>query len=197
VLDGGLYAADASSAFQSNHFAVWGRAAATDKGLIQGVLTDYPADLMLLMLGFNDLGWYYSDAPGLIDSMQTLITNARAANPNINIALANVPMRTDLGRVDLPTMTDQYNNDLIVPAIAQWTTAESSIELVELRENYSCELDSCPAGSDGLHPNAFGEYEIAYAFSLTLVNQFGSWLLLCCPYVSQFHDERFDPMFLS
>jgi lysophospholipase L1-like esterase len=168
----GLYATDVSPNFQSNHFSVWGRAAAVDKGLIQDVVTNYPADLVLLMLGFNDMGWYYSDAPGTLDSVQTLVNNARAANPNLKFAIANVPMRTDLGRVDLPANTDLYNS-LLKDAIPQWSTNQSPIALVELRENYSCELDSCPAGYDGLHPNAFGEYEIAYAFSLTLVNQFG------------------------
>lgn len=42
-----------------------------------------------------------------------------------------------------------------------------------LRENYDCELSGCPAGSDGLHPNALGDYQIAQAFSNTLVNDFG------------------------
>lgn len=92
VTDGG-YTKDVDSAFlsNSNHFAIWGRAAAVSKGLIQGVLQQHNADLMLLMLGFNDMGWFYSDADGTIDSIGTLISNARAANPNIKVAIANVP----------------------------------------------------------------------------------------------------------
>ncbi|OBT62629.1 hypothetical protein VE03_08513 [Pseudogymnoascus sp. 23342-1-I1] len=45
-----------------------GRAAAVDKGLIQDVVAAHQADLMLLMLGFNDMGWFYSDAQ---DSRET------------------------------------------------------------------------------------------------------------------------------
>lgn len=68
-----------------------------------------------------------------------------------------------------------------------------------MQENYECDLDSCPGGYDGLHPNALGkiiplhqpitlllpvvgsncsclrhlgEYQIAQAFSRTLVNTF-------------------------
>jgi hypothetical protein len=44
--------------------------------------------------------------------------------------------------------------------------------LVDWRGNYNCELDSCPAGYDGLHPNALGEYQIAHAFERTLRDQY-------------------------
>lgn len=33
-------------------------------------------------------------------------------------------------------------------------------------------VDSCPAGTDGLHPNALGEYQIARAYSKVLHEQF-------------------------
>ena len=36
-------------------------------------------------------------------------------------------------------------------------TSMSQIELVRMQENYECDLDGCPAGSDGLHPNALGK----------------------------------------
>lgn len=40
-------------------------------------MASYPADLMLVMLGFNDLGWFYSDDNGLLNNMATLIRNTR------------------------------------------------------------------------------------------------------------------------
>lgn len=52
---------DASFLSGSYHFSVWGRAAAGDQGLIKDVLSQHPADLMLLMLGFNDLGMFQRD----------------------------------------------------------------------------------------------------------------------------------------
>jgi hypothetical protein len=36
-------------------------------------------------------------------------------------------------------------------------TAKSQIELVMMQENYDCDIDGCPAGYDGLHPNALGK----------------------------------------
>jgi lysophospholipase L1-like esterase len=35
-----------------------GRPVAVDKGLVEGVLQSTPADLILFMLGFNDMGWF-------------------------------------------------------------------------------------------------------------------------------------------
>lgn len=55
VTDGYAYAA---GDFDSHHFAVWGRTALLDIGMIEGVVQDHPADIMLLMLGFNDIAWY-------------------------------------------------------------------------------------------------------------------------------------------
>lgn len=91
------------------------------------------------MLGFNDMGWFYSDAPGTIDSVDTFVANTRAANPNVRIALANVPQRTFIGgREDLVESTQLYNA-LLPQYITQWTTEQSPIRLVELEENYvSC-----------------------------------------------------------
>lgn len=124
------------------------------------------------MLGFNDVGWFYSDAPGTLNSIQTLITNARKANPNLKFAVANIPQRSFIGgREDLPLKTNIYN-ELLRNAIPSWSTTQSPIHLVELQENYNCETTACPAAYDGLHPNALGEFQIARAFTLTLVNNF-------------------------
>lgn len=113
---------------------------AVDKGLIQNVLQSTPADLILFMLGFNDMGWFYSDAAGTIDSVDTFVTNARVANPNVKIAMANVPQRTFIGgREDLVENTEVYN--LLLPDyIAQWSTEQSPIHLVQLEENYVSSL---------------------------------------------------------
>lgn len=169
----GGYAPDVSPDFDRHHFAVWGRVAAIDKDLIYGVLSAHQADLMLLMLGFNDMAWFQSDASGTLDSIRTLVINARAANPNLKFAIANVPQRSLIpGREDIPFNTNIYNA-LLRNAVPEWSSEGSPIHLVELQENYDCGPDACPAGYDGLHPNTVGEYQIARAFSLTLVKDYG------------------------
>jgi lysophospholipase L1-like esterase len=168
------YAVGVTPGWGSNHFSIWGQQAAQDQGLIQAQVAAYMPDYLLVELGFNDIGWFVSDPPGLLITMETLITNARSANPNVNFAIANVPQRTFLGAVNaqLPEKTTTYNG-LLAAAITGWSTATSKVQLVHFQENYDCGPDSCPAGHDGLHPNALGEYQIAQAFSNTLVSGFG------------------------
>ncbi|KAM5479137.1 hypothetical protein McanCB56680_005851 [Microsporum canis] len=170
----GGYAKGVDPAFLSNcnHFAIWGRAAAVSKGLVKAAVEQNPADLMLIMLGFNDMGWFYSDAFGTIDSIGTMVNNARSVNPNMKFAIATVPHRSYIGgRDDLIENTNIYNN-LLPGYVAQWRTSQSPVFLVDLANNYDCHPGGCPAGYDGLHPNAWGEYQIANAFSRTLVGDF-------------------------
>ncbi|KAF1971713.1 carbohydrate esterase family 3 protein [Bimuria novae-zelandiae CBS 107.79] len=172
--DGG-YCEEADSAFlaESNHFAVWGRAAAVDKGLIAGVLQSTPADMMFLFLGFNDIGWFYSDVSGTLASIQSLITNARSVNPNMKFAVANIPHRTHInGRDDLATGTDEYNRRL-PDLLTSMSTSQSPVHLVDIADNYACSDSECPSGYDGLHPNGCGEFQLARAFSKTLIDDFG------------------------
>ena len=147
----GGYAQDVDSTFLSNcnHFAMWGHAAAVDKGL-KGVLQQHPTDMMLLMLGFNNIGWFYSNAPGTINGIETLVSNAQAANPNLKFTIANVPQRSFISRrQDLVDNTVTYNS-LLPGAISKLTTEQSPISLVELEENYDCQPGGCPAGYDSL-----------------------------------------------
>lgn len=95
----GKYNAAVDSAFLSNdaHFSVWGRTVAADKSLIQQMVQDHPADLILVELGFNDLGFFVSGPQGTLDSMKSFITNARNANPNLKFAVAKLVLsRTDI-----------------------------------------------------------------------------------------------------
>ncbi|KAL7795689.1 hypothetical protein V8C43DRAFT_304570 [Trichoderma afarasin] len=156
----------------NRHFAAWGRQMAQDMSLIQGMVSQYQPDYILLELGFNDVGWFVSDAYGTLQSLTAFIKNARAAKPDIGFAIANIPQRLFIGgRDDLITKTDDYNGAL--PGLfLSLSTTESPIKLVQFRENYSCNPDGCPAGSDGLHPNALGEFQIAKAFANTLSQGF-------------------------
>lgn len=144
----GGYSGSVDDAFlsNSNHFAVWGRAAAVDRGLIKGVLETHPADLMLVMIGFNDLGWFYSDSQGTVDSLGAIVSNAREANPRMKFAIANIPQRSRIGgRDDLIQNTLTFNK-LLPDAIKTWTTQISPIYLVDVASKYDCQPESCPAG---------------------------------------------------
>jgi lysophospholipase L1-like esterase len=163
-----------TEAWDTNHYAIWGRQIAQDIPEIQAHVRYYQPDYILIMLGFNDLGWFVSDADGTLASMKRLIDEARAAKPNVRFAITNIPQRTYLGKANalLPQKTNDYNA-LITANVPKWSTAESRMELVKLLENYQCGPDACPAGSDGLHPNAKGDFQIASIFSKTLFDAYG------------------------
>ncbi|CZT11345.1 uncharacterized protein RCO7_11539 [Rhynchosporium graminicola] len=158
------------------HFAISGRAAATDQFLIEQVAKDYPADLMLIKLGFNDLGWFYTDDKGLLNNMRNLVNNARLANPNMRFVVATVVHRTFLaGRQDLVTLTDSYNR-MLKAQIGEWSTPSSPVTWAPVREEYDCGPQysgNCPAAYDGLHPNELGDFQIARGFSRALVSALG------------------------
>ncbi|MGW5306276.1 fibronectin type III domain-containing protein [Streptomyces griseoluteus] len=169
----GGYAAGVDPAFDSDHFGVWGRQAMQDKKLIRGMVAQYNPDMILVGLGFNDLGWFVSGAQETLDSMKTFVDEARAARPDLKFAVADIPQRTYIGgRDDLPLSTTAY--DLMLrQAIPQWNTPVSPVELVNWSGNYTCARDACPSGYDGLHPNAVGEFQIAHAFETTLHDRYG------------------------
>jgi lysophospholipase L1-like esterase len=115
----GGYAVGADPNFGSDHFSAWGRQLAQQKSLINGMIMTYQPEYLLVLLGFNDIGWFISDAQGTFESMQNFIDEARAAKPDIKFALGNIPQRTFIGgRDDLPIKTDVYNQ--ILAAAIPW-----------------------------------------------------------------------------
>ncbi|KAK3317238.1 carbohydrate esterase family 3 protein [Cercophora scortea] len=171
--DGG-YAKGASPDFLANsdHFAVGGRQAAQAMRLVAEQVATYQPDYCLVQLGFNDVAWGRYAPALVLASIKFLVNQARSAKPDLKFAIANVPQRTFIpGREDLPGSTDAYNA-LLARSIPRWSTEGSPVALVRLCENYSCGPDTSKAAYDGLHPNALGEYQIAQAFSRTLVEAF-------------------------
>ena len=167
----GGYAKDAGD-WDSDHYAAWGRQLAQDKQIIEVLVNEYQPDYLFVLLGFNDVGWWVSDAHGTLDSMTQFVVSARQGKQDVNFLIGNIPMRTHIGgRDDLPVQTEAYNS-LLKDAVSRWNQDNSRVALVDVRHDYACEVDACPAGHDGLHPNAAGEYQIAIAFVNVLIDEF-------------------------
>jgi hypothetical protein len=145
----GRYAVGVDPAFNGASFAMWGRQVAQDAPVIEDQVAMYHPDMLLVELGFNDLGWFVTDPAGTLANMATLVNHARAANPNLKFAIANVPQRTLLGSAnpDLPAKTDTYDQ-ILATAIPTWSTSNSPVALVNFRDSYSCGVSGCPAGYD-------------------------------------------------
>ncbi|KAF3016547.1 hypothetical protein E8E14_012290 [Neopestalotiopsis sp. 37M] len=172
--DTGRYNSGVSPDFPRNHYAMWGRQAVQDIDHIGGYVSDYSPDYVLLMLGFNDIGWFVSDAAGTLVSVHSLITKIQASNPRTNILVGNVVQRTLIPVVNeqLPAKTTDYNS-MLEEAIPSWSTSTSTVKYVDVQSNYDCSPSVCADGYDGLHPAAIGEFHIAQAFSNVLRKDFG------------------------
>ncbi|KAI0127496.1 SGNH hydrolase-type esterase domain-containing protein [Xylariales sp. AK1849] len=77
----------------TGHFAVWGRQLGQDVPLIGEVVSTHQPDWVLVELGFNDIGWFASDAAGTINNMKKFIDNVRAVKKDAKFVIANIPRR--------------------------------------------------------------------------------------------------------
>ncbi|WP_328504723.1 GDSL-type esterase/lipase family protein [Streptomyces sp. NBC_00457] len=162
----GASARDTASGFVNGgsvHYAMWGRQLGQNVRTVTSVMNDLKSknqlpDTLLVEFGFNDIGWLFVGVE-LVDTMEDFIANARAANPNVRIVLANVPHRT----------TDY--NAALAKAIPEWDTDASPVALADVDGAYGCDPNATTY--DGLHPNALGEYRIARALGTTLHDEFG------------------------
>jgi lysophospholipase L1-like esterase len=147
--------------FDSRHFATCGYQAAQARKVVAAVVRDARPTCMLLMLGFNDLAWFVSDADGLFRSIRTIIRRARRVRPRLRFAVANVVHRTWMkDREDLVESTDRYNA-LLRDAVREWSTERSPVALVDVAAVYGCGpqyKDQCPAAFDGLRASSSGEW---------------------------------------
>ncbi|TQN65244.1 hypothetical protein CSHISOI_10188, partial [Colletotrichum shisoi] len=133
--------------FESHHFSVWGQQATQCQALVRDQVERFRPHYMLVMLGFNDMGWGVTDAEGIIAAMQQLIERARAAESTGSPS---------------PTCRSGFRS---TEQIKKWGTKESPIELAGVSDGYDCSRGSY----DGLHPNALGKSQIARVFSQSLV----------------------------
>jgi lysophospholipase L1-like esterase len=146
----------------SQHFARWGWQMHQAKDDIQAAVTSYRPTVILLELGFNDLGWNVSSPVGLINDLKTFVARARAADPDVDFVIGNVPKRTYLDAFpDLNDVIQSYNDGL-PPNLAALSTTRSTITMADLAT-----ATNPPAANtyDGLHPNVQGEAKIARAFA--------------------------------
>ncbi|KAK3997800.1 receptor-type tyrosine-protein phosphatase F [Cladorrhinum sp. PSN332] len=179
LLTTGGYAKSCSPSFLLNpdHFSASGRQIYQAKSLIAEQVSAYQPDLCLVALGFNDLAWLRTSPSFTLGCMRELVENARAVKSDVHFAVADVPHRSELPGQgddnDLVLRTDIYNASL-ARAVERWDRVQGSrVKLVKFCEGYSCGGSDSRGAYDGLHPNARGEWEIARAFSRTLVKGLG------------------------
>ncbi|NKZ01275.1 GDSL-type esterase/lipase family protein [Nocardiopsis alborubida] len=155
--------------FDRDHNAMWGWTFADANNTIQRDVEQHDADYLLIALGFNDITWGYSDASGTVASARRMVTEARAANPDIKILISNVVTRTPLPGFEwLNGEIREYGN-LLEGAVSDLSTSRSPVHLVDISSGF----DPYDHAWDGLHPNTQGDYFIASKFADALHEEFG------------------------
>jgi lysophospholipase L1-like esterase len=146
---------------ESQNYAQWGWQLHQAKDVVNGTVSTYQPDYLVVELGFNDLGWSVSSPSGLADDLRTFVANARAAKPNLKIIVGNVVHRTPLDAApDLPQKITEYDASL-GSVVSSLSTATSPVVMADLDTPY----DENQHTYDGLHPNGVGEYVLAKAFA--------------------------------
>jgi lysophospholipase L1-like esterase len=152
----------------SNHDALWGWTYVLAKNYVAQEVSAYQPNYLLIELGFNDLAFFTSPS-GTVANAKALIDNARQANPNIKILIANVVTRVPLPAYPNLNSTITTYNGALASAVPGWSTSASPVRLVDISSGYNPAADTY----DGLHPNGVGEYVIADAFASALATDFG------------------------
>ena len=129
---------------------------------IQGWLSYYSPDTVLIMLGTNDIHQQYNVST-LPNRMSSLIDNIHSESPNANIYLASIPPLSD-GNKNANVNT--YNSQL--PAIVE-AKRQQGINIYFVDVNAKLTLSDIDP--DGIHPNEIGYNKIADAWISALGNE--------------------------
>lgn len=161
---GGSYA---DVAFDQDHAAYYGRALwqmvhwpSESTPRIEELVADQQPDVLVEMLGFNDLAgpWAVDGADvssDLISNLRLFVERARSAKPDVDIVLGTLP------QVWFPPMAS-YNDEL--PRVAaELSTPESRVAVTPVAE-FVHGLDTY----DDAHPTTLGQRKIAAAMSTAL-----------------------------
>lgn len=142
------------------HLAGWGEGWLHMVPLIREAVAGHRPDLLLVSLGLIDLG-FYADAAQTADQVAAFVGEARAANPEIAIAV--LPVVPNIRALTDPAFAAQCAelNVRTAKAVADLDTAASPLLMASHPEGWDIDTDTY----DGTHPNARGEHRMAKAFA--------------------------------
>ncbi len=143
------------------HGALWGDTFVNELDKIAGQVTATEANVLVVMLGSNDLAYHTSPA-ATIANLRTYIERARAARPGIDVVVGEVLNKYDpwAKEYQLTTQVNQYASYLQSLA-SQMNTAGERVVIAPTRTGW----DPAVHAWDGTHPNATGEAYIAQRVS--------------------------------
>jgi lysophospholipase L1-like esterase len=146
--------------FDTDHAAKWGlslafMAADPPGGIgwsIDELVATYHPDVVLELLGVNDLTWLGGEPAGVAGALRDFVDDARSADPDVDVVLGHVPMPWV---AKVPPF-----NDLVDDLAAEVDSVDSRVVVADAEVGYEQAEDTW----DGAHPNSHGELKIAAAY---------------------------------
>ncbi|MDX6372608.1 MAG: hypothetical protein QOD98_1596 [Nocardioidaceae bacterium] len=137
--------------FDQNHAARWGLSMAfPDEGeSISELMTDFQPDVVVEMLGVNDLTWLQGNPEQLVHLTRNFVANARAVDPDVDLVLSRIPQPWWEQVVTFNDLLDGVADDLDTPG-SRVVSAQSDVDIVRADDTW-----------DTFHPNSHGELKIA------------------------------------
>ncbi|MFI7209833.1 fibronectin type III domain-containing protein [Micromonospora maritima] len=159
----------ADPAFDRDHGAKWGQPLTVEMNEIDEKVSQYSPNLLLTLLGINDLGIWGHDAGKLEADLRTFIANARTAKADVRMVFGKIlPTKRAVDEPDFAAKVSDFNTRLVQVA-AELTTPTSPIVVADTASGFVADDHTW----DGVHPNGRGELRIAAAFADTMNSAFG------------------------
>lgn len=155
----GVYA---DPSFDSDHAATWGDSLALPRLPVHATTAAHRPDVVVLILGTNDLAWLSVSPPDLVRLTAERIADIRAAAPGVDVVVGDVP---------LPSRADAREFNALLPELmTQLDTPAERVVLAPLSTGYTegmatdASQESTPGFTyDPAHPNSQGQQHIAAA----------------------------------
>ncbi|MDA2804402.1 GDSL-type esterase/lipase family protein [Nocardiopsis suaedae] len=173
--------------FGTAHDAMWGRTLKDASQEIGGTVAEYDPDVLLVLLGINDLGWLGAEPGRMHGQVRDLLDEARQGDDPPQVLIAGVlPTQRGVDDPSFAAKVGAYNSGL--DAIAEEESRPGArvvhVDIADA-ESYVPDRDTY----DGTHPNARGELKIAAAFADALHSGFGYG----APYPRPLPETEFGP----
>lgn len=153
--------------FDRDHDATWGKPIIYAKDTIASEVTMYMPDVLLILLGANDLAWWGLTGEQTANELSLLTNNACSAKSDLKIILSKVTPHFGTNEDYIARLAD-YNSRIASVAAAA-TVCTSPVVVADPVTGFDAANDTY----DGTHPRPSGEYKIAAAFANALATGYG------------------------
>jgi len=138
-------------AFDQDHAARWGLGVAFPETTIDRLVADEDADVVVEMLGIDDLAFLFHSPTRVADDLRDFVATARSANPDVDVVIGQVTQTWLPGA--------QALNALLPGVVNELDSEQSRVVLATAAAGFSRHRDTY----DRSHANARGEVKIAAA----------------------------------